>query len=375
MRRRALRIAAALAAVTAAGCAKEAPPCAALKPGDLVITEVMASVSGADTGKEWFEVFNATGRPLDLAGLELWSSAATGSGAASHTMAGDRARFGDRAWLVLGGVAADAAPAWVDYPYGADLGSLRDSGGRLWLACEGTEIDAVTWEETDEGTSRQVSRDALSAAGNDAPAAWCDSTRAFPDGAAAGTELATPGAANDDCQAAPACTRPPVAGDLVITEVMADPEKPIEDDDGEWIEVLLTRTVDLQGVDFGTVNGDGSLKVHGSVASADCATTAAFTRVVFARSTDPLVNGGLPADARGGLKTLTNSGATVFVGYKGEVLDRATYAKAKAGTAWSLDPDAQTPEGNDDPAAWCLATAAYGADNLGTPGADNPDCP
>src|SRR5687768_17933681 len=51
--------------------------CASILAGELVITEVFgdhapsAGGSGADEGKEWFEIYNATGAAIDLEGLIL----------------------------------------------------------------------------------------------------------------------------------------------------------------------------------------------------------------------------------------------------------------------------------------------------------------
>ncbi len=65
--------------IIAAACGpmtKHAPPCSAdLDPGDLVITEVFAdSADGADADKEWFEIFNNTGDPIELEGLVITAS-------------------------------------------------------------------------------------------------------------------------------------------------------------------------------------------------------------------------------------------------------------------------------------------------------------
>ena len=53
--------------------------------GDLVITEVFADFkaptggTGTDAGKEWFEIYNATDRPIELEGLTLTHSRPDGS--------------------------------------------------------------------------------------------------------------------------------------------------------------------------------------------------------------------------------------------------------------------------------------------------------
>ena len=64
-----------LTSVALAACGPSTPPGGACKEsliaGDLVITEIFADYSGPDEGKEWFEIVNASDRPLDLKGLTI----------------------------------------------------------------------------------------------------------------------------------------------------------------------------------------------------------------------------------------------------------------------------------------------------------------
>src|SRR3954466_13738075 len=60
--------------------------------GDLVITEVFADSkapvggSGADEGKEWFEIYNSTDHPIELEGLRVDHSRPDESKLKSHVM-------------------------------------------------------------------------------------------------------------------------------------------------------------------------------------------------------------------------------------------------------------------------------------------------
>ena len=62
-----------------------------LLAGDLVITEVFADYkaptggTGADEGKEWFEIYNASDRPIELTGLTIVHSRPDGSTPRSRT--------------------------------------------------------------------------------------------------------------------------------------------------------------------------------------------------------------------------------------------------------------------------------------------------
>lgn len=168
---------------------------------------------------------------------------------------------------------------------------------------------------------------------------------------------------------------PPLAGALVITELMPNPAA-TTDDDGEWIELVNVGTapVDLEGCvlyddanDEDVVNTGAPLVVPpGGV-------------VVFAKVADIGQNGGVPgvAYAFGGSFSLTNTGDAVRLECDGAVIDEVVYLETwpfAAGAAMQLDAAADDAAANDALASWCAATAVYGAGDLGTPGQANPAC-
>src|SRR5436305_934227 len=90
-----MRFALGLAACALAGCGPSGGGSGCkdkMIAGDLVITEVFADYqapaggTGADSGKEWFEIYNASDHPIDLKGLTLVSSKPDGTTAKSHEM-------------------------------------------------------------------------------------------------------------------------------------------------------------------------------------------------------------------------------------------------------------------------------------------------
>ena len=351
-----------------------APACDGLVAGDLVITEIFADHAasgdgtGADLGKEWFEVYNASGRDLDLGGLSLVHSRADGSGGKEHVLADVSLPAGG--YLVLGNVAADLIAAPVGYGYGPDLGDLHNSGGgQLAIACGAAAIDTAVYGDSDAGRSMELDGGAApDATINDEAARWC---AADP---AAATEFepgnfGTPGAANDACGGIVAgqcrdgdALRPVVApapGDLTITEVMPNPDG----DDGmkEWIELRASRAVDLHGLRVGRTAADAAWEVAGDA----CVHVDAGGYAVLARSADPAVNGGLPAIAAVVRLSLPNRDASVAIAAAdGSALDLF---------AWTTVADGVSIERGDDPEARCQATAVYGDGGRGTPGGDN-DC-
>src|SRR5262245_42979146 len=130
-------------------------------PGDLVITEVFPDFkappggTGTDTGKEWFEVYNASDRPIQLQGLTITHSRPDGSKGNSHAMADVTIAPGQ--YRVLGNSTPDLLPAYVDYGYSADLGDLFNTdGGKIALLCGSTEIDNAIYDTVKEGHSREL---------------------------------------------------------------------------------------------------------------------------------------------------------------------------------------------------------------------------
>ena len=161
----------------------------------------------------------------------------------------------------------------------------------------------------------------------------------------------------------------PQAGDLVITELMPNPSV-VGDTAGEWFELYATASVDLNGLELGDdlASPDATLPPGG-----DCLAVGAGERVIVARNADPAMNGGLPAAIQASF-SLANSGGTLSVGLGGQALDTVTWVGSTDGAAWTVDPAAEDPVGNDDLAGWCIASDPYGAGDLGTPGAQGPTC-
>jgi len=166
----------------------------------------------------------------------------------------------------------------------------------------------------------------------------------------------------------------PKPGDLVINEYMADPSA-VTDANGEWFELAALASVDLNGLkilnkpnpDMATVAALMPLLV-----SADCLHADAGDLVLFARQTDPLVNGGLPpVDHKVGT-SLTNSNGGLSIAIADTLLHTVAWTLVqKAGKSTLLDPDGQQDPMNvlADGPPWCFAADA------GTPKAGNAQCP
>lgn len=349
-------------------------PCAEWLAGDLVISEVLANPSGADHGREWVELHNATGTAHSLRGLELTWSAEDGSDARAHAFETDDALMaGD--YYVVGSVLDDDRPTHMDYGYGEALGDFDNASGRLVLRCAERVLDEVVYRGTVDGASRGYDGELPpNATANDDVTHWCDSRAPFATG-----DFGSPGARNASCQGATPgrCsegglerdTVPPGLGDVVITELHPNPVA-VADGAGEWFELLVLAEVDLNGLQLGKVPGD----VRTTLASSECARVSPGTYVLFASSAESTTNGGLGNVNFVVDLALASSGGGLFVGYDDVVLDAIAYTQSEDGAASTLDPRYLGATDNDDEALWCHANVAYGDGDRGTPGGANTRC-
>ena len=224
--------------------------------GDLVITEVMANPKGADANNEWFEIYNTTTTALNLGGLQVYAASQARTSEAMYVFP-PTITIEQNQYLVVGDTDATPLPAHINHSYGNDLGMLRNSDALIELRCtETTIVDVFSYETSVEGKSTQlngaISPDAIA---NDNPNNYCTAAVMYD-----ATNHGTPQAANEECEQqveSKQCSdngslrdiRYPEVGDLIITEVMANPDG--VDGDKEWFEVFVTKDIDLNNLSIG----------------------------------------------------------------------------------------------------------------------------
>jgi Lamin Tail Domain len=375
-------------ALVAGACGRPPPPteaCEGRLPGDVVITELMRDPAGVDTGREYVELYNATGLPLELDGLELRVARADGSQERRHVLRGAPV-LPPGGYVALGDAReGQPLPPHLGHAYGDALGALPNGEVLVSVRCGERLLDEVRLSAAGRtGTARELDG-ALppDAVANDDEARFCDARTPYAEGA-----LGSPGRANAPCAAAAdgggegtTCTElesglrraavAPAEGDLVVTEVMANPAV-AEDASGEWLELHATRTVDLHGVTLGTAGVVGSALV-----GEGCMTVREGETALLARRADAAENGGLPRVHATFGQALSNAGGTLALRAGGTVVDALTYGPrgtAEAGVAVQLRPGRLTAADNDAADAWCDATAARPGGERGTPGAPNTEC-
>lgn len=170
----------------------------------------------------------------------------------------------------------------------------------------------------------------------------------------------------------------PAEGEVIFVEMLADPET-LSDFDAEWVELknVSDHPVDLEGCHL---RDDGVNDDDHEIASGGPLLVMPGALVLFAKTDDAETNGGLVdvAYTFGGGFSLTNTGDEVILQCGDVVVDALVYEPKvwpfDVGVAMALDPGHEDAGENDDPAAWCLATDEFFAENFGTPGVANPPC-
>ncbi|MBJ6760252.1 lamin tail domain-containing protein [Myxococcaceae bacterium JPH2] len=369
--------------------------CAGLLPGDAVITEFLNDPEGTDTGHEYVEVHATSRAAVDLRGVMLYAARADGSQERDHAFT-ESVVIPANGYLVLGDVREGPLPEHVDHAYGDALGALGNTSGVLGLRCGERVLDEVSLSAPGKaGVARTYDgRLVPDAEANDDASRWCDAT-----GEATRGFRGSPGEPNAPCvSAAPdggtsdggvirdggvdagtreTCVPPgavgprallrPRSGSLVLTEVMANPRG--DDTLGEWVEVLATEPVDLNGLSLGTDSAATTFE------SSRCLSLAAGEYAVLARQREATLNGGLPVPVATFGVDLRNAGGSVWLRSGDTLIDGVSLGGAEDGVSIQVSASHANARDNDAPDAWCRATEPYGArGDLGTPGRANREC-
>ncbi len=298
--------------------------------GDIVISEMLMDARAvSDEHGEWFELYNASERDIDLQG---WSFSDSGG-----TVVVDQSVLIPAGGLALFAVDDDpernGGLPEVDWVFDYDTMHLNNAGDELHIAAGGTVIDELSYEpvpwQVTEGASLSLDPGFLDAELNDSQVPWCVSAQEseFDYSGSGGGDYGTPGEMNpegdcchdDDGDGWDICAgdcddddperfpdNPEQAdlldndcdgfidedhvseGSVVITEIMDDPYG-VQTDRGEWFEVYNSGEVDLDlyAWQVSDSEGDGFV-IGGSLV------VPAGGYAVLAVDDDPDRNGDLP---------------------------------------------------------------------------------
>ncbi|MFO7616452.1 MAG: lamin tail domain-containing protein [Bacteroidales bacterium] len=163
----------------------------------------------------------------------------------------------------------------------------------------------------------------------------------------------------------------PQPGELIITEIMSNPAA-VDDTRGEWVEIW-------NGTDHPILLNDLVIKDNGSnrhiISSSVNLVIQPGAYWVLGREADMGLNGGVLVDYVLKNFSLTNSADEVIICLPDErIIDQVAYQSGwplVSGASMELSPESLNAESNDQPAAWFVSTAIYGAGDRGTPGRAN----
>jgi len=171
----------------------------------------------------------------------------------------------------------------------------------------------------------------------------------------------------------------PGAGDLVITEFLADASGST-DSTAQWFEIYnisTTTTYNLEGMRIR--NGDGS--VEHEIINGGTLNVMPGQYKLFAISDDTALNGNIAPDYTytGLVMQPSDDGLELYNPFSAEVIDEVSWSESAAwyifeGFAMNLDPVMFDADSNDISDNWCYASFVYGGSNFGTPGAANKSC-
>lgn len=138
-----------------------------MDPGDVVVTEIHG-------GEQWIELYNASGRELDLSGLTLRTSGLDGSGLDEIPLR----QPGTPLIVPSGGYFVAGAAELSDFVWtGVFDDDLHDAAVLEVRSCQ-TQIDRVLWRNLPDTGSWQFGESPPTAAGNDDENAFCASATA-----------------------------------------------------------------------------------------------------------------------------------------------------------------------------------------------------
>jgi hypothetical protein len=167
-----------------------------LSNGDLLFTEVHRNpVAVTDANGEWFEIYNASGGEVDLAGLYVYDADSDSFTVSGETLVAD----GDYFVFGLNSDSGTNGGATVDYQYsGFSLGNGDDELYMAESSSMATELDSLDWDDDyfpdNAGYSASLDPSYLDVDSNDHNPHWCDPSSTYGDG-----DYGTPGSSNDSC--------------------------------------------------------------------------------------------------------------------------------------------------------------------------------
>ncbi len=320
-----------------------------LVAGDLLVTEIMINPDAcSDTAGEYGEILNTLSVRVDIGGVTFFDNTGSTllSGGPFVLAPGERV------------VIAQSVPQFAGcYP---GLGAYAQSGFAFGNSGDsfGVRVGSTVINEVDFNAWTIVGGFSYELDDGDGTT-WCLADALTPSG-----DRGSPGAANGICGASSIAGLDDLnPGELLITEVMADPDL-CPDDQGEYVEVLYSGAVnlDLTGLTF--VDASGNTAVLGPVIAGP------GDRLIFARvGTSFQTCYGFAPDGQFTFGLDNTGGDLVRLTDGTNTLDEVDYRP------WTVTPGVAFERDDAVASRWCLAVDAIpSSGDIGTPLVLNGSC-
>ncbi len=180
--------------VAAAGCVRDAEPalCPDVGAGALVVTEIAGPQTNSDASP-WIELYNASGRALDLYGMRIRFRRVDGSDEIPVIIRRS-VPVGSGAYVALGLDDDGDLDAHLSYGFASDFHTSWLTTAAIDVEACGERIDLVRYDSLPRTGSYSLASTPPDATANDVPANWCTDDQVAASGVAG-----SPGEGNVPC--------------------------------------------------------------------------------------------------------------------------------------------------------------------------------
>jgi hypothetical protein len=355
-----------------------------IKPLDhVVFSEVFYDTPGIESNEEWIELYNPTSNSIDLSGLTIENKNDDYSVPNGTIISHD-----DSLVIARNQTGFQNLYGFLPDISGLTL-SLHNDEDVLRLKNGSEEIDMVAWDNYVSGwdlkadEDESIQRDSL-ATDTDTPDDWV--SHANPDPEPGGlitttsttttttstTILSTTTSTTTTSTTTSTTTLPKLSsGDLVITEIMQDPNA-VSDNNGEYFEIYnpTEKTFDLNEM----IIKDNKTNSH-TISSSILISPGSY--VVLCRNNNVSENGNFTCNYKYSNFDLANSEDEVILSLGSTVIDEVWYNSSwpySSGYSMNLNPNTYNATLNNNILNWCKSTSTFGSGDKGTPGKANDNC-
>jgi hypothetical protein len=162
-----------LIAVALGACVRDPvePACPEAAPGELVVTEIRGEQGEGDPGP-WIELYNASGRQLDLEGIKIRFRRRDGS-SEIPVLVRRSVPHAATNYLVLSLDDDAERPTYSMYGFATDFNASWLSSAAIDVESCGTQLDRVLYDSLPSDNSLWLGSTPPHADDNDIPTNWC----------------------------------------------------------------------------------------------------------------------------------------------------------------------------------------------------------